>query len=86
MDNLWFQKTTITQIQYINVQQILVITFVKFTGATRGFMIMYCAARGVKKVGQHWSSSCSHFLQFFHIRFLEITRALYVFRNQKSQI
>jgi len=38
MDNLWFQKTTITQIgplQYNNVQQILV-----FTGVARGFMIM----------------------------------------------
>ena len=53
MDNLWFQKITITEIQYINVQQILVVTF-EFTGAARGFMIMYCAARGVKKVGQHW--------------------------------
>src|SRR6218665_604086 len=38
--------------QYINVQQILVITF-EFTGAARGFMIMSCAACGVKKVGQH---------------------------------
>ena len=52
MDNLWFQKITITQIQYINVQQILVVTF-ELTGAARGFMIMSCAARGVKKVGQH---------------------------------
>jgi len=51
MNNLWFQKITITQIQYINVQQILVVTF-EFTGAGRGFMIMSCAARGVKKVGQ----------------------------------
>ena len=56
MNNLWFQKITITQIQYINVQQILVITF-EFTGAARGFMIMSCATRGVKKVGQHWSRS-----------------------------
>ena len=53
MDNLWFKKITITQIQYINVQQILVITF-EFTGTARGFMIMSCAARGVKKIGQHW--------------------------------
>ena len=53
MDNLWFKKFTITQIQYINVQQISVIIF-EFTGAARGFMIMSCAARGVKKVGQHW--------------------------------
>jgi len=37
------------------VQQILIHTF-EFTGAARGFMIMSCAARGVKKVGQHWSS------------------------------
>ena len=37
----------------INVQQILVFTF-EFTGAARGSMIMSCAARGVKKVGQHW--------------------------------
>src|SRR6218665_2022824 len=44
---------SITQIQYINVQQILVVTF-EFTGAARGFMIMSCAAREVKKVGQHW--------------------------------
>jgi len=50
VDNLWFQKTTITQLQYINVQQILVVAF-EFTGAARGFMS--CAARGVKKVGQH---------------------------------
>ena len=41
-------------IQYINVQQILVVTF-EFTGAARVFMIMSCAARGVKKVGQHCS-------------------------------
>jgi len=26
-----------------------------FSGAARGFMIMSCAARGVKKVGQRWS-------------------------------
>ena len=58
MDNLWFQKITITQIQYSNVQQIIivVVTF-EFTGAARGFMIMSCAARGVKKVGQHCSKS-----------------------------
>jgi len=36
----------------INVQQILVVSF-EFTGAARGFVIMYCAARGVKKVGLH---------------------------------
>ena len=46
-------RDTITQIQYnINIQQILVVTF-EFTGAARSFMIMSCAARGVKKVGQH---------------------------------
>ena len=39
----------------INVQQILVVIF-EFTGAARGFMIMSCAARGVKKVGQHYST------------------------------
>jgi len=38
--------------QYINVQQILVVTF-EFTGAACGFMIMSCAARVVQKVGQH---------------------------------
>jgi len=38
---------------YINIQQVLVLTF-EFTGAARGFMITFCAARGVKKVGQHW--------------------------------
>ena len=53
-DNLWFQKATITQLKYINVQQILVVTF-EFTGAAHGLMIMSCAARGVKKVGQHWA-------------------------------
>ena len=46
MDNLWFQKITITQIQYTNAQQILVIAF-EFTSAARGFIIMSCAARGV---------------------------------------
>ena len=30
----------------------LVVTF-EFTGAARGFMIMFSAARGVKKVGQY---------------------------------
>jgi len=34
------------------VQQILVVSF-EFTGAACGFMIMSCAARGVKKFGQH---------------------------------
>jgi len=42
----------VTGTERVNVQQILVVTF-EFTGAARGFMIMYCAARGVKKVGQH---------------------------------
>ena len=37
---------------YNKVQQIVVVTF-EFTGAARGFMIMSCAARGIKKVGQH---------------------------------
>jgi len=49
MDNFWFQKITITQIQYINVQQILIVTF-KFTGVARGFTIMSGAARVVKKL------------------------------------
>jgi len=31
----------------------LVVIF-EFTDEARGFMIMSCAARGVKKVGQHW--------------------------------
>ena len=53
MNNLWFQKITITQIQCINVKQILVVTF-EFTGAARGFMTVSCAARVVKKIGQHW--------------------------------
>ena len=53
MNNLWFQKITITQIQYIDVHKILFVTF-EFTGAARSFMIMSCAARGVKNVGQHW--------------------------------
>jgi len=51
MDNLGFQKITITQIQHINVQQILVVTF-EFTGAAPGFLIVSCAARGGKKGGQ----------------------------------
>ena len=34
------------------VQPILVVSF-EFTGAARGFMIISCAARGVKKVRQH---------------------------------
>ena len=58
IDNIRFKKITITQIQYIHVQQILVVTF-EYLGAARGFMIMSCAARGVKKVGQHWSRSCT---------------------------
>jgi len=41
-------------LQYINVQQILVVTS-EFTGAAHGFISMSCAARGVKKVGQHWT-------------------------------
>ena len=49
MDNLWFQKITITQIQYINAQQILVVTF-EFTGAAHGFMIMSYAARGSRRL------------------------------------
>jgi len=45
----------ITQIQYINVQRILVLTF-EFTSAACGFMIMSCATRRVKKVEQHYST------------------------------
>ena len=37
----------------MNVQQSLVVTF-EFIGAARDFIIMFCAARGVKKVGQHY--------------------------------
>ena len=44
MNNLWFQKITIAQIQYINVQPIVIVTF-EFTGAARGFRIMSCAAK-----------------------------------------
>ena len=43
MDDLWFQKITITQIQYINVQQILVVTF-EFTGAA----YVLCGPQGQK--------------------------------------
>jgi len=43
------------QMQYINVQQNLVITFeFRPYGAACGFMTMSCAARGVKKIGQNW--------------------------------
>src|SRR6218665_441409 len=50
-----YNKAKQIGLQYIRptVQQIVVVTF-EFTGAARGFMIMSCAARGVKKVGQHW--------------------------------
>jgi len=34
----------------------LVVIF-EFTDAARGFMIMSCAARGVKNVGQHWPNA-----------------------------
>ena len=54
MNNLSVQKIKLHKYNIIiNVQQILVVTF-EFTGAARGFMIMSCAAREVKKVGQHW--------------------------------
>ena len=70
MDNLWFQNITITQIEYINVQQILVVTF-EFTGAACSFMIMSCAARGVKKVGQHYSTHCfSYLANYFQLCFM----------------
>jgi len=51
MDKLWFQMITITQIQHINVQQILVITF-EFTGAARRFMISLYFVRpaGLKRL------------------------------------
>ena len=48
MNNLWFQKITIT-LQYINVQQILVVTF-EFTGAARGFIIMSLRPAGSKRL------------------------------------
>jgi len=39
-------KITITQIQYTNVQQILVVRPIfEFAGAARGFMIMSCNVR-----------------------------------------
>jgi len=47
-----FKRLKLHIIQSINVQHILVVTF-EFTGAARGFMNMSCAARGVKKFGQH---------------------------------
>ena len=49
------KKITVTHIQYrpIDVQQTVVFTF-EFTDAARDFMIIYCTAREVKKVGQHW--------------------------------
>ena len=84
MDNLWFQKIVITQIQYINVQQILVVTF-EFTGAARSFMIMSCAARGVRKVGQHWTKWWCSFVDLSpdyrrivnatHLTFVNLTAA-----------
>jgi len=49
MNNLLSQKITITQMQHINVQQILAFTF-EFTGAARGFMIMSCAAHWVERL------------------------------------
>ena len=55
MDNLRFKKIPITQIQYINVQQILVVTL-EFTGVARGFVILSCAVCGVKKAGEHWAN------------------------------
>ena len=48
-----YNQATQIGLQYINFQQILFVTF-EFTGAARGFMIMSCAARLFKKVGQHW--------------------------------
>jgi len=47
-----FRRLQLHKYNNINVQQILVVTF-EFTGAALGFMIMSCAARGFKKVGQH---------------------------------
>ena len=47
-----FKRLQLHKYNILYVQQILVVTF-EFTGAARGFMIMSCAARGVKKVGQH---------------------------------
>ena len=44
MDNLWFQKITITQIQYINVQQILVVIF-EFTGAARLCLVRHAGSK-----------------------------------------
>src|SRR6218665_2161741 len=57
----------ITQIQYrpIIAKQILVFTF-EFTFAARGFMIMSCAARWVKKVGQH----CYRYTLYLYVALL----------------
>jgi len=54
--DLWLKKITVTQLQYINVQQILVVV-IEFTSAVRGFMNIIFAARGVKKVEQHCSKA-----------------------------
>ena len=46
--DLWLKKITVTQLQYINVQQILFV--IEFTSAARGFMNIIFAAHGVKRL------------------------------------
>jgi len=70
MNNLWFQKITILLHKYNNyrpiiAQQILVFTF-EFTFSARGFMIMSCAARWVKKVGQY----CYRYTLYLYVALL----------------
>ena len=48
MPTLW----TTSDFKRLQLHNTLIVTF-EFTVAAHGFMIMSCAARGVKKVGQH---------------------------------
>jgi len=68
MNNLWFQKITITQIQYINVQQILVFTFEFRPTAWCGPRLHDYVLFGPlgQKVGQHWSIGWSHLYRQSH--------------------
>src|SRR6218665_4229881 len=60
-----FKRLQLHKYNYINVQQILVVIF-EFSGAARGFMIMSCAARWVKKVGQH----CYRYTLYLYVALL----------------
>src|SRR6218665_2731468 len=73
----YFKRLQLHKYNIIIVQQILVVTF-EFTGAARGFMSMSCAARGVKKVGQHW------FKHYFHQFTQETYFTKYVIGSGKS--